>query len=188
MVGAVYDLREVAVSEDSMSHDGGNAFERIAIWLESPRVITTATTAATLQQKGKHFEPDLTVIPTGSTINFPNADPVFHNIFSLSRTQSFDLGYYSGGHSRSVTFPRAGIVQVYCHLHPQMHAVIIVASTPWAGKPRPDGTFSWTNVPPGIYKLNVWQKSVGLLHKTIVVPEAGSVHSDISLPNEDLER
>ena len=182
--GAVYDLRGVAIPENKSEHSSSNEFERVAVWLDVPNLPSPSPVTATLQQQNKRFEPDLLVIPIGSTVDFPNLDPIFHNIFSLSRAQSFDLGYYSEGRSRTVRFPRAGIVQVYCHVHPEMHAVIIVTSTPWSGKPRQDGTFSWTNIPAGKYKLYVWQRSVGLIHRTVSVPEAGNVYLNVSLPED----
>jgi plastocyanin len=184
---AAYDLRGIAVPDKAPGRQDSNEFDRIAVWLESPAASPISPITATMQQQNRHFEPDLLVIPVGSTVNFPNLDPIFHNIFSLSRTQSFDLGYYAEGRSRSVKFPRTGIVQVYCHVHPNMHAVIVVNSSPWSGKPREDGTFSWTGVPPGKYTLLIWQRSLGLLHRTVVVPKIGSVHVSVSLPDEDPE-
>lgn len=186
-VAAVYDLRGMAVSDVAPAAQNANEFDRIAVWLEPAVARTTAPIIATMQQQNRLFKPDLLVLPVGSTVNFPNLDPIFHNIFSLSRTQSFDLGYYSEGRTRSIKFPRPGIVQVYCHVHPSMHAVIVVTSSPWSGKPRADGTFSWPDVPPGKYTLMVWQKLVGLVHKTIVVPATGSVHVNVPLPQEDGE-
>lgn len=184
VAGPAYDLRGMAVVDASFDQHRTNDFEKVAIWLESPAVASPSPVLATLEQRNKRFEPDLLVVPVGSTVDFPNMDPIFHNIFSLSRTQSFDLGYYSEGHSRSVKFSGAGIVQVYCHVHPEMHAVIIVTSTRWSGKPRGDGTFSWAEIPPGKYKLYVWQRSAGLIHRNIVIPETGSVHVNIALPDD----
>ncbi len=184
---AVYDLRGMAVPDGASTHQNSNEFNRIAVWLDSPAPSAASPVTATMQQQDRRFEPALLVVPVGSTVNFPNLDPIFHNIFSLSRTQSFDLGYYSEGKSRSVRFPREGVVQVYCHVHPNMHAVIVVNSSSWSGKPREDGTFSWTGVPAGKYRLLVWQKSLGSVHKTVIVPKDGSVHVDIALPEEDPE-
>lgn len=184
VAGAVYDLRGVAVPDDVSDPRSSNEFDKIAVWIDSPALATTPPVVATLEQRNKRFEPDLLIVPIGSTVNFPNLDPIFHNIFSLSRTQLFDLGYYSEGRSRTVKFPRAGIVQVYCHVHPEMHAVIIVTSTPWSGKPQHDGTFSWTGIQGGKYRLYVWQRSVGLIHRSVAVPESGDVHVNISLPDD----
>ncbi|MGA8027219.1 MAG: hypothetical protein WB992_08730 [Bryobacteraceae bacterium] len=184
---AVYDLRGMAIPEDASGRRSADEFQRVAIWLESSAPSTAAPVNVKMQQRNRHFEPELLVIPVGSRVDFPNSDPIFHNIFSLSGTQSFDLGYYSEGRSRSVNFPRAGIVQVYCHVHPDMHGVIVVTASRWSGKPAQDGKFSWANVPAGKYRLSVWQKSVGVIHKSVVVPEAGPVHVNVALPEEDPE-
>lgn len=186
----VYDLRGASVPEKFSSRENGSAFERVAIWLEPngrAEATSDAPVTARMQQRNRRFEPELLVIPIGSAVEFPNLDPIFHNIFSLSRTQLFDLGYYPEGHSRTVTFPRAGIVQAYCHVHPNMYGVIVVTSSPWFGKPAEDGSFSWSDVPPGKYRLMVWQKSAGLMHKKVVVPDTGKVELSVSVPGEDLE-
>jgi plastocyanin len=182
---AVYDIRGVAVREDVMPVQTSSEFDRVAVWLESPSTVSASAIFATMRQRRERFEPELLVVPVGSTVAFPNFDAIFHNIFSLSRAQSFDLGYYAEGKSRSVKFVKPGIVQVYCHVHPDMHAVIAVVSTAWFGKPRQDGTFSWSDVPPGKYTLHIWQKSVGLFDKAVMVPPNGDAHLVISLPEED---
>ena len=89
-----------------------------------------------MQQRNLRFDPDLLIVPTGSKVLFPNLDPVFHNIFSLSRTQTFDLGYYAEGKSREVVFSRPGIVQVYCHVHPEMYGVVVVTPSRWSFEAR----------------------------------------------------
>jgi len=182
----VYELRGIAVS-NGMPASVPNGYERVAMWLESSSSSSHAPLTATMQQRNRELEPNLLIIPVGSTVEFPNLDPVFHNVFSLSRTQSFDLGYYPEGRTRSIKFRRAGIVQVYCHIHPNMYGVIVVTSSQWFGKPAADGTFTWADVPAGSYTLCVWQKSVGVVHKKLVVPSAGSVHVNVALPDEDSE-
>jgi plastocyanin len=98
---------------------------RVVIYLEGPGP-TGANTAdpATfkIQQLNRRFSPDLLVVPVGSTVSFPNMDPIFHNIFSLSKPKSFDLGSYDKGESRDVSFPKPGMIDIDCHLHPNMAA------------------------------------------------------------------
>jgi plastocyanin len=184
-----YDLRGVAVSATRSGSSTSAVFERVALWLEPNNVSSAAAAVkATMRQRNQQLEPDLLIVPIGSTVDFPNFDPIFHNIFSLSRTRSFDLGYYSEGRSRSVTFPHAGIVQIYCHVHPNMYAAIVVTASRWSGKPSQDGSFSWSDVPPGKYLLCVWQKSVGVVHRGILVPELGPVHISVSIPEGDPEK
>ncbi len=185
---AVYSLRGMTVQETSSEQGQGSEFERIAVWLESKRQLKPAAPAvAVMEQRNRRFEPALLILPIGSTVEFPNTDPIFHNIFSLSRTQSFDLGYYPKGQSRKVRFARAGIVQVYCHIHSNMYGAIAIVSSPWFGKPDHEGNFSWSAIPPGEYQLAIWQKTLGLLRKKLIVPEDGPVHVKVVLPLEDLE-
>jgi plastocyanin len=184
---AVYDLRGMAMSDQRSARELANEFDRVAVWLESDHDEPGPPAKATMQQRNRHFEPELLVIPIGSAVEFPNFDPIFHNIFSLSHTQSFDLGYYPNGQSRMVKFLRTGIVQVYCHVHPNMYAAIVVTSSRWSGKPAQDGTFSWPNVPPGKYRLMIWQKFVGVFRKDVLVPETGDVAINISIPVEEPE-
>ena len=181
----VYDLRGVAVPETPPGTRQSGPFGRVAIWLEPGNSSAVRPIEARMGQKGRHFEPELLIIPAGSKVSFPNLDPIFHNIFSLSRAQSFDLGYYSEGKTRDVIFQKEGIVQVYCHVHPEMYGVIVVTSSKWTGHPSPDGSFSWPDVPAGKYRLMVWQRSAGLLHKSITIPQSGSVQVEVKLPEED---
>jgi plastocyanin len=87
---------------------------------------------ATVEQRKKDFIPHVIAVPTGSTVGFPNADPVFHNVFSLSDTKKFDLGLYKNGESRDVTFGKAGVVRLLCNLHASMNAYIVVHDEPYA--------------------------------------------------------
>ena len=120
------------------------AFERshVAAYLEGgPKSPVTEFPKASIEQKDRRFVPDLVVIPAGATVSFPNFDPIFHNVFSLSKAKSFDLGNYSEGQSRLVTFPVPGVVAVYCHLHSNMAASIVVAPSRWAVVADRDGVF-----------------------------------------------
>jgi len=183
----VYELRgaSVAVTPPLEKH---GAFDHVAVWLETKgaaKAIPPVT--AKMRQIGRRFQPDFLVVPVGSTVEFPNLDPIFHNIFSLSRSESFDLGYYAQGKSRTVTFARPGVVQVYCHIHPGMYAVIIVAPGAWFGTPDAGGLFSFSQVPAGEYRLVVWQRTAGLIRKKLRVPGSGTVHVNLALPEESDE-
>ena len=110
----------------------------LAIYLEGPAATVTPTNTKLIQQDMR-FDPEILVIPVGSTVSFPNGDPIFHNVFSLSKPKQFDLGYYPVGQSRTVKFDKAGVVQVYCHLHPQMSAAILIVDSSWYTRPDEDG-------------------------------------------------
>lgn len=105
-----------------------------------------------LGQKNKTFQPRVIAVPAGSTVDFPNNDQIFHNVFSLSVPQPFDLGLYRAGESRTRTFAQAGVYRVFCNIHPQMSAIIVVAPSPYVAVVPPDGRFS-LELPAGRYRL-----------------------------------
>jgi plastocyanin len=109
----------------------------------------------TILQKEKTFTPHVLAIPVGSLVDFPNADPIFHNAFSSYSGQVFDIGLYSPGSTRSVRFTRAGVVRVFCNIHSSMSAMIVVLATPFFAVTRRDGSFEIPNVPSGEYDLSV---------------------------------
>ena len=109
-----------------------------------------------LLQKDKKFTPHLLVIPTGSTVDFPNLDPFFHNVFSLFNGKRFDLGLYESGSTRTVHFDHDGVSYIFCNIHPEMSAVIVTLSTPYFEVAPADGNITLHAVPPGTYELNVW--------------------------------
>jgi hypothetical protein len=110
----------------------------------------------TLLQKNKMFTPHLLVVPAGSVVMFPNADPFFHNVFSLFDGQRFDLGLYEAGKSKAVTFSREGVSYIFCNIHSEMSAVVIALSTPLYSIAGSDGSFHVSGVPPGEYEMHLW--------------------------------
>ncbi len=112
---------------------------------------------AAMVQKGKSFKPHLLPVVAGTTVDFPNFDPIFHNAFSSFNGQIFDVGLYPPGSSRSVRFTRTGVVRVFCNIHPAMSAIILVLNTPYFTATARDGSFS-IDVPPGSYELNVFHE------------------------------
>jgi plastocyanin len=107
----------------------------------------------TISQKDKHFVPDLVAITAGQTVDFPNADPYVHNVFSLSPARKFDLGSYRKGKSKSKSFPKPGVVDVYCNIHPQMAATILVVPNRRHARASKDGSFTIAGVPKGRWKI-----------------------------------
>jgi plastocyanin len=105
-----------------------------------------------LRQKNKTFQPSVLAIPSGSTVEFPNDDAIFHNVFSLSGPQPFDLGLYRGGASRSRTFTSPAAYRVFCNIHPQMTALIVVVPTPFVTLADAAGRYT-LDLPPGRYRL-----------------------------------
>jgi hypothetical protein len=112
-----------------------------------------------LVQKDKMFTPHLMVVPTGSSVEFPNQDPFFHNVFSLFNGKRFDLGLYESGTSRAVRFDREGVSYIFCNIHPEMGAVVLALSTPYYSVSTAAGTVAIRGVPPGSYRLHVWSEA-----------------------------
>jgi plastocyanin len=144
---------------------GGAVADRgdIAVWLtpldQAPRgAMPGARRRVTIAQQDKRFDPHVVVVPVGATVDFPNLDPFFHNVFSLFDGKRFDLGLYEGGSSRSVTFPRAGVCYIFCNIHPDMSAVVIVVDSPYYATTSRTGAFSIPSVPAGRYQLSVWHE------------------------------
>ena len=111
-----------------------------------------------LVQKNKRFTPHLLVVPVGSVVEFPNLDPFFHNVFSLFDGKRFDLGLYEAGSTKAVNFNLAGISYIFCNIHPEMSAVVVVLKTPYYGVSNRGGDVSIPSVSPGRYELNVWHE------------------------------
>src|SRR5258706_3039560 len=100
------------------------------------------------------------VVPLGSTVRFPNADPFDHNVFSASVPNQFDLGLYGRGAAKGHTFTHPGLVRVYCNVHPRMVAYVVVTANRYYAQPGVDGSFTIENVPPGQYRLHVWHERI----------------------------
>ena len=178
----VYNLRGAVPEAAPISSDAVNEFDRTVIILEGGQSAPKPPITVVLDQRNSRFDPDLIVVPIGSTVQFPNSDPIFHNVFSLSKAQPFDLGFYPQGQVRTVKFNRAGVVQVYCHIHANMYAAIVVTASPWYARPAADGSFSWSDVPAGHYKLTAWHKIAGFRTVNLDVPESGKVETRIQIP------
>ncbi len=114
----------------------------------------------TLLQKNRTFIPHLLVVPVGSVVYFPNADPFFHNVFSLFDGKRFDLGLYEAGSSKGVTFSREGVSYIFCNIHPEMSAVVLALSTPYNAIADANGNFELSAVPAGEYELHLWIEGV----------------------------
>src|SRR4029453_18186020 len=103
----------------------------------------------TITQKGKAFSPRLLAVPTGSSVSFPNQDQIFHNVFSLSPPQPFDLGLYRSGASKARTFTEPAVYYVFCNIHPQMVALLVVAPSAWIATAAQDATWRLDRPPGG---------------------------------------
>jgi len=132
-------------------------------------------------QKDKTFSPHVLAVEAGSVVDFPNADPIFHNAFSSYSGQVFDIGLYPPGTTRSLRFAREGVVRVFCNIHSSMSAVIVVLGSPYFATTKRDGAFEISDVPPGDYQLTVFHERAseatleGLKRKITVGPDGASL-------------
>ncbi len=157
---------------------------RTVIWLApvNPSEVEMQSPATfSMVQKDKVFRPGLLVVPVGSTVAFPNADPFFHNVFSLFNGRRFDLGLYQSGQSRTVLFNREGVSYIFCNIHPEMSAVIISLKTPYYASPDAEGVATLHGVREGSYHLEVWSElaSADFLHSLVRTVRIDRDNSDL---------
>jgi plastocyanin len=129
---------------------------------------------ASVVMKGKTFIPHVVAVPVGGTVEFPNEDPIFHNAFSVSGENRFDLALYKRPKTGVQTFQHPGVVKVYCNIHPQMSAVVVVVDNPFFTKVQPDGTFTVENVPAGRHRLKAWHERAGEATVEVTVSDKGA--------------
>jgi hypothetical protein len=153
------------------------------IWLEpiGGKVPRRAPGTFQIVTRNKILIPHVLAIPVGSTVAFPNDDPISHNLFSLSSNNAFDLGLYRKGAGKTQKFDAPGIVNVYCNVHPNMSAVIHVLSTRYFAFAGVDGAFSVDDVPPGKYRLVVWNEQGGQNEAPVIDVTASGLSQAVTL-------
>ena len=135
-----------------------------------------------MTQDDERFAPHVLPVLRGTTVDFPNADDVFHNVFSLSSARTFDLGRYPKGSAKSVTFDRSGVVQVFCHIHSDMSAVILVLDNPYFAQPARTGHYAIEDVPPGEYTVVGWHERIKPVMRTVRVVAGETARLDFNIP------
>ena len=166
----------VSVADLGMSAIHAPTDRRSVVYLDpAPRAAfdTREEPRPRLDQRNETFEPHILAIVAGTTVDFPNSDHTYHNVFSLSKTKSFDLGRYAVGRSKSVRFDRPGIVRVFCDIHSHMSAFILVFAHRYFSVADPDGSYRLENVPPGAYTVVAWNEAATLESRRVVVPDVG---------------
>lgn len=154
----------------------------VVVYLQDapPRPVTP--TKVEIRQRGETFIPRVVAIPIGSEVSFPNDDPIYHNVFSLSRPRSFNLGRYPRGHTRHVKFERPGIVKVFCDIHSHMSATVMVFNHPWFAVPAEDGRFELPAVPAGDRDITAWHERLGDTTQRVRVEPGRAAEADFVLP------
>jgi hypothetical protein len=128
-----------------------------------------------MDQRNETFVPHVLAVTVGTTVDFPNNDLTFHNVFSLSKARRFDLGRYAAGRSKAVRFDRPGIVRVFCDIHSHMNAFILVFNHRFFAVTDDEGRYEIGAVPPGSYTLSAWYEGSVRDQRTVTVTADGRV-------------
>jgi plastocyanin len=182
VTGAVTIVKDRADGKPRADRSG------VVVYLEAPmdpeledRLAEAPPPVHEVRQVNKTFVPAVSAVVRGTEVSFPNDDMIFHNVFSLSKTKRFDLGLYKSGTTKSVLLTRPGIIDVYCNIHPEMAAKILVLDNPYFAVTAADGSFTIAGVPPGTYPYVAWQARGEPVRGTVVVPAGGVARVDATL-------
>jgi plastocyanin len=161
----------------------------VVVYVESSKAkAKPAKEAVTVTMKSKAFMPHVVAVGVGTTVEFPNEDPILHNVFSISG-EGFDLGLYKRPKSGSRTFDKPGVYTLYCNIHPQMSATVVVRDNPYFAQAGKDGAFRIEGVPAGDYKLTAFHERVGEgALVPLKVPATGEVTATLSLDAASYKR
>ena len=138
-------------------------------------------TTRRIAQKSAVFSPHVLPVMVGTTVEWPNEDEIFHNVFSVSEAKPFDLGLYKHPEVKRVTFDKPGRVDIFCSIHSSMNCIILVLENPWFTSTDPTGAFSIKDVPVGTYKLRAWHERLPPQTKDVTVTESGQIKVDFVL-------
>jgi plastocyanin len=168
---------------DVLEKDGQRAQDTAdaVVWVEGPPPAREKPAPATVTMKSKAFLPRVTVVGVGASVEFPNQDAIFHNVFSVSGDNRFDLQLYKKPKTASKVFEHPGVVRIYCNIHPQMSGFVLVRDNPYWAKVAPDGSYAVADVPAGTWVLKAWHERAGESAQTVHVKDAGPVETSFTL-------
>ena len=154
----------------------------VVVYLKDAPAAPATPVTASIRQRGETFLPRVVAVPVGSVVEFPNDDPIYHNVFSLSRARSFNLGRFPRGESRRERFDKPGIVKVFCDIHSHMTATVMVFDHPWFAVPAENGEFEIPAVPAGDWRLTAWHERLGDTTTSVRVEAGRPAGADFVLP------
>jgi plastocyanin len=154
----------------------------VVVYLKDARPQPVTPMRVEIRQRGESFIPRVVAVTVGSEVEFPNDDPIYHNVFSLSRVKAFNLGRYPRGSSRSQRFDKPGVVKVFCEIHSHMSATVMVFNHPWFAIPGEDGQFELSGVPPGERQVTAWHERLGDTTINVRVEGGRPASADFVLP------
>jgi plastocyanin len=149
----------------------GRLAANVVVWLDAPNAPRMAPQRFLIEQRNMEFLPKVLVAPVGSTIELPNNDRVFHNVFSFTNGKPFDLGLYPTGTSKRITVDRPALSRLYCNIHPHMAAYVMAVASPYYAVSNGDGAFTMPGVPAGTYAFQAWRAGAAKLLSGSVVVE-----------------
>ena len=148
--------------------------------VEAPAEAAGASSSARIRQRNASFTPGFLTITAGSSVAMPNDDAIFHNVFSYSKGNAFDLGLYPSGESRSVEFKTPGVVKLYCSIHESMSGTVLVVPSPWYATASASGDYQIAGVPAGRYHLTVWNEKLPPATRTVQVKADGTLRVEVA--------
>ena len=164
----------VTILEKDSWGGGARDLGDAVVFLEGGAPVSARPGTLSIATRDKSFVPRVAVVPIGATVQFPNLDPFNHNVFSVSEPNQFDLGLYGRGEAaRGHTLTTAGLVRVFCNIHPRMVAFISVVATRSFTQPAVDGSFAIEGVPPGRYAMHAWHERSPEVTRAVTVGPAG---------------
>ena len=141
----------------------------VVVWLDAPTAPRPREQRFVMRQRNMEFSPRVLAAPVGATVDLPNNDRVFHNVFSYTNGKPFDLGLYPTGASKRITLDRAAVNRLYCNIHPHMAAYIVAVDSPYYATSDRSGSFSIASVPAGRYTYHAWRSGADMLSATVTV-------------------
>jgi plastocyanin len=154
----------------------------VVVYLKDAPTTPVQPMRAEIRQRNENFVPRVVAVTVGSTVDFPNDDSIYHNVFSLSHTKTFDLGRYPKGKSRGEKFDKPGVVKVFCQIHSHMSATVMVFDHPWFAIPDEQGNFDLSGVPPGNHQITAWHERLGDTTLQVRVEPGKPASIDFLLP------
>ena len=136
---------------------------------------------AVMRQRDTSFVPHLLAVTVGTTVEFPNDDQIYHNVFSLSKPRRFDLGRYAAGRSKGVRFDKPGIVRVFCDIHSQMNAFILVFDHRFYAVTDAEGRYRIERIPPGSYRVTAWYEGVARQTQELTIVSGATAELNFAL-------
>lgn len=175
---AAYPSRSVSQSSLAPSSELRN----VVVYLKDAPARQVPPVRVQILQQNETFLPRVVAVPVGSTVAFPNEDHIYHNVFSLSRAGTFNLGRYPHGRSGEVRFDKPGVVKVFCDIHSHMTATVLVFNHPWFGSPDDGGRFELGGLPPGDRDITAWHERLGDTTLRVRLEPGRAASADFTLP------